>query len=272
MTAKQRIILMVVIGLAVGGLGLVLSQFWALPLGAGAVLLAWSWFAPQKKGLMLAHGNNDGGSGMILPAIWDEKEVSLGFTRYQDNPNMLGSYVSGIVSRFVVGQDTRTVQTRTAFLEQFNKFAEVARESYKWQRYMNGGRAKFEEDAEDVKAEGVFRQARADLEMGALDTDIKRHEKLLQIERLKRELEELNKPAPPSPPPPPPPLPSPPRQTAAEIREQQSRELDERENRVIEQMRITRANPTLSGEQKQRKLNALEDTLAQIHEEQARLL
>jgi lipase chaperone LimK len=37
-------------------------------------------------------------------------------------------------------------------------------------------------------------------------------------------------------------------------------------------MRITRTNPTLSDEQKQRKLNALEDTLAQIHEEQARLL
>jgi hypothetical protein len=208
---------------------------------------------------------------MILPAIWNEKEVSLGFTRYQNSPNMLSSYVSGIVSRFVVGQDTRTVQSRIAFLEQFNKFAEVARESYKWQRYMNGGRAKLEEDAEDVKAESVFRQAQADLELGALDTDIKRHEKLLQIERLKRELDELNKPEPP-PPPPPPPLPSPPRQTAAEVREQQSRELDERENRVIEQMRITRANPTLSEEQKQRKLNGLEDTLAQIHEEQARLL
>jgi len=208
---------------------------------------------------------------MILPAIWDEKEVSLGFTRYQNSPNMLGSYVSGIVSRFVVGQDMRTVQTRTAFLEQFNKFAEVARESYKWQRYMNGGRAKLEEDAEDVKAESVFRQAQADLELGALDTDIKRHEKLLQIERLKRELDELNKPEPP-PPPPPPPLPAPPRPTGAEVREQQSRELNERENRVIEQMRITRTNPTLSDEQKQRKLNALEDTLAQIHEEQARLL
>jgi len=263
---------MVVVGLTVGGLGLVLSQYWALPLGAGAVLLAWSWFAPHKKGLMLAHGNNDGGSGMIPPAIWDEKEVSLGFTRYQDNPNMLGSYVSGIVSRFVVGQDMRTVQTRTAFLEQFNKFAEVARESYKWQRYMNGGRAKFEEDAEDAKAEGVFRRAQANLELDALDTDIQRHEKLLQIERLKREIGELKKPAPPPPPHPPPPLPSPPRQTAAEVREQQSRELDERESRVIEQMRITRANPTLSGEQKQRKLNALEDTLAQIHEEQARML
>jgi hypothetical protein len=261
-----------IVAAVVCGLGYVLSRFWALPLGAGAALLAWSWLAPQKKGLMLANGNNDGGSGMILPAIWDEKEVSLGFTRYQDNPNMLGSYVSGIVSRFVVGQDTRTVQTRTAFLEQFNKFAEVARESYKWQRYMNGGRAKFEEDAEDAKAEGVFRRAQADLELGALDTDIQRHQKLLQIERLKRELDELNKPEPPPPPSAPLPLPSPPRQTAAELREQQSRELDERESRVIEQMRITRANPTLSGEQKQRKLNALEDTLAQIHEEQARLL
>ena len=108
---------------------------------------------------------------MILPAIWNEKEVGLGFTRYQNSPTMLSSYVNGIVSRFVMGQDMQTVQARVAFLEQFNKFAEVSRESYKWQRYMNGGRAKLEEDAEDAKAEGVLRQAQADLEMSALDTD-----------------------------------------------------------------------------------------------------
>jgi len=137
---------------------------------------------------------------------------------------------------------------------------------------MNGGRAKLEEDAEDAKAEGVFRQAQADLELGALDTDIKRHEKLLQIERLKREIDELNKPAPPPPPPPPVPLPPPPAPTASQIREEMLRDLKERENRVIEEMRITRADPTLSEEQKRRKLNAFEDTLAQIHEEQARLL
>jgi multidrug efflux pump subunit AcrB len=184
---------------------------------------------------------------------------------------MLSSYVNGIVSRFVAGQDTRTVQARIAFLEQFNKLAEVARESYKWQRHMNGGRAKLEEDTEDAKAESALQQVRADLEIGALDTDIRRHEKMLQIERLKRELAELNKPAPPTAPPPVA-LPAPPVLTPAQVREQNLQDLNEHEKRVIEEMRITKVNPTLSKDQKQRKLNALEDRLAQIHDEQSRLI
>jgi hypothetical protein len=49
-------------------------------------------------------------------------------------------------------------------------------------------------------------------------------------------------------------------------------DLNEHEKRVLEEMRITKANPTLSKDQKQRKLNALEDWLAQIHDEQSGLL
>jgi hypothetical protein len=268
MTKQSRAFWLVILCAVVGGAGLLLSRFWALPLGAGAVLLAWSWFAPQKTGLMIAGREDNGGSGMILPAIWNEKEVGLGLTRYQNNPGMLSSYVNGIVSRFVVGQDTRTMQARIAFLEQFNKFGEVARESYKWQRLMSGGRAKTEEDAEDAKAEFALRQVQSELELGALDTDIKRHEKRLQIERLKRELEELNKPAPP----PPVHLPQPSAPSASQAREERLQEVNEQEKRILEEMRLTRANPTLDEDQKQRKLNALEDRLAQIHDEQAKLI
>jgi hypothetical protein len=266
MTRKERIFLFAILGAFLCCVGYAFSQFWAVPLTAGTVLFAWSWIAPQKRRMLITDGSDEGGSGVLLPAIWNEKEVRLGFERYQKSPNMLSSYVGGIVSRFVIGQDTRTIETRIAFLEQFNKFAAVSRESYKWQRYMNGGRAKAEEDAEDAKAEVNLQRAQAELELLELDTDIKRQEKLLQIERLKREMADLNRPAPP----PPPPLP--PRPSAGEVREQKLLDLKERENRVIEEMRITRANPTLSEEQKQRKLNALEDTLAQIHEEQAQLL
>lgn len=271
-TTKARIFVVVISGIAFCGLGYFLCRFWVWPLSAGAVLIAWSWIAPQKTGLLVADRKDLGGSGMILPAVWNEKEVGLGFTRYQHSPNMLSSYVNGIVSRFVVGQDMRTVQTRIAFLEQFNKFSEVARESYKWQRHLNGGRAKAEEDTEDAKAQLNLQQAHSELELLELDTDIKRHEKLLQIERLKREIADLNKPAASPPPPPPKPPPPPPAPSAAEVRKQNLRDLEERERRVIEEMRLTGANPSLSEDQRRRKLNALEDTLAQIHEEQARLL
>jgi hypothetical protein len=89
MTTKARIFVVVFFGAAICGLGFFLSQFWAWPLGAGAVLLAWSFIAPQKTGLMLTDGEDNGGSGMILPAIWNEKEVGLGFTRYQNNPDAI---------------------------------------------------------------------------------------------------------------------------------------------------------------------------------------
>lgn len=235
-----------------------LRQLWAFPLIGGVLLVLWSLFAPNKRPQIIEPGELQ----MLIPDKWNEHDISLGLERYQGNPNVLGKYVDGILSRFVAGQDKRTIEVRTAFLERFNEYAAVARESYKWQRYMKGGRAKMEEDAEDARAEAAFKQAQADLQLVDLDTELKRQEKLLKIEKLKREMADLNRPA----------APVVPRTSSAEIREQKRRDLKQREDRVVEEMRITSANPTLSEDQKQRKLNALEDMLGQIHEEQASLL
>jgi hypothetical protein len=248
-----------VIATAVGASLLLISQYWPVPLVVGAVLLTWALIAPQKRNLLLTSGDGE----MLIPDKWNEHEISLGLERYKSSPNLLSKYVDSVLSRFVAGQDKRTIESRTAFLESFNKYAVVARESYKWQRYMKGGRAKMEEDAEDARAEVALKTVQAAIEMVDLEAEFKRQEKLLQIEKLKREIAELNKPPAPA---------SPPRQAATEVREQKRRDLNERENRVLEEMRITRANPTLSEEQKRRKLNALEQTLGEIHEEQASLI
>lgn len=242
----------------IGVIALRLRQLWAFPLFGGVLLVLWSLFAPHKAEQITEPGELQ----MLIPDKWNEHDISLGLERYRGNPNVLGRYVDGILSRFIAGQDKRTIEVRTAFLESFNQYAAVARESYKWQRYMKGGRAKMEEDAEDARAEAAFKQAQADLQLVELDTELKRQEKLLQIEKLKREMADLNKP----------PAPPVPRTSPSELREQKRRDLKQRENRIVEEMRITRANPTLSEDQKQRKLNALEDTLGQIHEEQASLL
>jgi len=260
MTGALRTLVLAVVAIAAGFFLLAIHEYWPIPLVAGALLLGWSWLAPPKAQLMLSSGDTD----MLIPEKWDEREISLGLERYKGNPNVLAKYLDGILSRFLAGQDKRTIERRAAFLESFNEYAAIARESYKWQRYMKGGRAKLEEDTEDAKAEAALRQAQADLDLVELDKELKRQEKLLQIEKLKREMAELNKATSASP--------SAQRPSASEARDQKRRDLNERENRVIEEMRITRANPTLSEEQKRRKLNALEDVLAQIHEEQAGLL
>ena len=92
-------------------------------------------------------------SEIYLPTLWDERLIGSALEKYKENPPVLSRYVDGIISRFVVGQEQRTMETRTRYLESFNKYAAIARESYKWHRYMKGGRAKLEEDAEDTKAE-----------------------------------------------------------------------------------------------------------------------
>jgi DnaJ-domain-containing protein 1 len=107
-------------------------------------------------------------------------------------------------------------------------------------------------------------------ELRALEAERQQLEKRLQIEQIKKQMADLNKPDPPPPPPPP---------SAKELREQLRREadeirreLDEREREILRAIKETKADPTLSKEQKQRKLNMLEDQLAEIHEQQARLL
>jgi hypothetical protein len=46
----------------------------------------------------------DAKNGVVVPTVWNEREVSLGIERYRGNENLLGRYVDGIMSRFVTGQ------------------------------------------------------------------------------------------------------------------------------------------------------------------------
>jgi hypothetical protein len=246
-----------------------LSPLWPLPLCAGAVLILWSKIAPSTT------SSTDGGHTLMsreseiqLPALWDERQIGAAPEKYKDSPSVLSKYVDSILTRFVVGQEQRTMETRTRYLETFNKYAEIARESYKWHRYMTGGRAKLEEDAKDTKAEAVLREEQAKLELLDLDADIQRARKELELKKLRKEIENVDKTTPP-----PPPAPAPPRQpSTSEVREQKRQSLNAREKRVRDEIQVTHSDPTLTEEQRQRKLNALEERLSEIHEEQMQLL
>ena len=250
-------------------------EFWLRFGVIGALLVAISFIIPEKGGTMQKLEAKEG-EIVEMPQSWDEHEIELGLERYKHSPNLLSTYVDGICSRFIMGQNMQTMQVRTKFMETFNKYAEVARESYKWQRTLKG-RAKIEEDIKDLELQLKLNRSKAGLdglkdegELRALEAERQQLEKRLQIEQIKKQMADLNKPDPPPPPPPP---------SAKELREQLRREadeirreLDEREREILRAIKETKADPTLSKEQKQRKLNMLEDQLAEIHEQQARLL
>jgi hypothetical protein len=213
------------------------------------------------------------GIAMQLPQIWDERQISLDIERHRSNPGMLSTYFDGIVTRFVTGQNLQTVEVRTKFLQSFNKYAEVARESYKWKRMIDGGRATIEEDLADIQARVRLEKAKSELDevngdhlLAELQKEAKRLEVMVEIARKKKQLEDIAKPDPP------PPLPPQPGPSASEIRAMEKAELDGSEKKVREEIRIVTIDPTLSDEQRRRKLNALEERLAEIHEKQVRLL
>lgn len=276
LTATHLIVTIVVVcGLSAAYIYLVSPSPWPF-VAVGAVLFLASFLLPKATGTNNHYLMQQKGIGMALPEIWDERQISLDIEKYRENPGVLGAYFDGIITRFVTGQKIQTAEARTKFLQSFNKYAEVARESYKWKRYMEGGRATLEEDLEDIRAQVKLEKAKAELkevggdeELLKLQREAKHLEIQLEIARKKKELENVNKP---DPPPPPPPLPPPPAPSASELRAKEKAELDESEKKVREQIRIVTADPTLSEEQRRRKLNALEERLAEIHEKQVSLL
>ena len=262
-------ILLVIVAVVLITCVFLFSSFWPLPMCVGGALMLWAKFAPSPT------PKKNGGHALMakevevyLPAQWDEHQIETSLERYKDDPPVLGRYVDGIVSRFVMGQAQQTIETRTRYLESFNKYAAIARESYKWHRYLRGGRAELEEDADDVKARTALREQQAKMDLLDLDTDIERAKKLFELRRIQKQTEDLDKPAPL-----PLPAPEPPRQpSASEIREQNRQSLKLRERGVRAEIEITQSDPTLTEEQKQRKLNSLEERLSEIHEEQVQLL
>ncbi len=114
------------------------------------------------------------------------------------------------MTRFVAGQDIKTVDARLKFLQTFNKYSEVARESYKWQRYMQGGRATLEEDLEDINARIKLNKAQAeldnidgDLELAELERKARHLKVKIDIAESEKTLEGIKKGPPPPPPAPP---------------------------------------------------------------------
>jgi len=152
-------------------------------------------------------------------------------------------------------------------LQTFNKHAEVARESYKWQRYMQGGRATHEEDLADLQAEIALQKAKnelggvsVDAELVELQKQAKRMEVMIEIARSEKAIAELKKPDPP------PPTSAQQGPTAEEVRARKTSALQAREKQIREEIALTKSDASLEEDIKQRKLNALYEKLTEIHD------
>ncbi len=215
-----------------------------------------------------------GQTGMHLPEVWNETEISIALNQYRDTTNVMGQYLDALATRFLIGQDIQTIEVRCRFLERFNGYAEVARKTYGWRRALL--RAVAEEDLKDIllqaqiqSGRNALEDAHRDPELRPLEQEAARGDVRVRIERNRKEIRDISKPDPPPPPPPPAP-PRPP--TPEEIRAQERAKLDHREQEILDQIRQTMSDPNLDEEMRERKLNALYEKLAEIHDKQAALL
>jgi hypothetical protein len=242
----------------------------------GAVLLIASFLLPKTEpsstpGTAVQQIGGGEREMMKLPDSWDKQQIIRGVGRYLADTNLLVKYVDAVVTRFITGQDTRTMQSRIAFLEQLNahtalsnKQAELLRERYKWQRSLRDGRAEMEEDLEDMKVQIKIQEAKnqmagimVDQELIELQKKANRLEVEIEIARKKKTIADINKPDPPTPAAPP---------TAAEITARKRAGLQASEKRIREEIEQTKNDLTLDDELKQRKLNGLYEKLTEIHD------
>jgi hypothetical protein len=138
---------------------------------------------------------------VLLPKKWNEDTIAIHLEGYKDDQGLLSKYIGHLYTRFIKEQETKTAQKRIEFLETFNKYAAVARETYKWHRTLHGPRASREEDALDhaAEAEALRKQteaekAKAEYESVTLDRDITRLEKEIKKTELQNRLAELKNP------------------------------------------------------------------------------
>ncbi len=267
LTTAQRVISILVVMTAALGCAALLSWNPFPFIGVGVLLLVVSLWISRSPSKGTYYTIQQKGTGMESLEKWDEQQITLAIGRYRGDVNLLSKYIDGLVGRFVMGQDTHTMEVRTKFLQTFNKHAEVARESYKWQRYMQGGRAAQEEDLADLRAKIALQQAQNELAGASIDAELvklqkqaKRLDVQIEIARSEKAIAELKKP---DPPPPPPPQEGP---TAEEVHARKKSALQAREKQIREEIAISKEDSSLEEDLKQRKLNGLYEKLTEIHD------
>ena len=156
----------------------------------GLILLILSLPAGKKpERLMQSYDNAS--IELIIPEKWDERQIQQTLDSNQDQPNILTYYVHSIKERFITGQDIKTVQRRTAFLEAAIKRMQVQKEGQRLLRELR--RLETEEDIKDLevdwKKEDMLSTRGSYTDLAQLDQEIEKRKRLVELAKLDRQLQ-----------------------------------------------------------------------------------
>jgi hypothetical protein len=194
---------------------------WWIILGVIFVAVAAYLMAKVDKGHIKVEEN-------YLPEEWNERLIARQLLRLQDRPPALSHYLSSVLDRFVLRQDSHTARIRTEFLNTELQQLKVVKE---FQASIDS------KSLESDIARRTLELQREDLEhrrQRQIELDDLTHE--LEKQKLIRQIDELRNPqtAPPPPPPQPGPTPEQERQrNRDEIYERMSRRKQEKEQALV---------------------------------------
>jgi len=131
------------------------------------------------------------GMELTIPDQWDERQIQRVLESNKDQPNILTYYVRSIKERFITGQDVRTIQKRTVFLEAAIKNLQAQKEGQRLLRELR--RLDTEEDSKDLevqwKKEDMLSTRGGYTELAQLDQEIEKKKRLVELAKLDRQLD-----------------------------------------------------------------------------------
>lgn len=156
----------------------------------GLILLALSLPAGKKPGRFM-HDQDNIKMELIIPDRWDERQIERVLETNRDQPNILTYYIDSIKERFITGQDIKTIQRRTAFLEASIKALTAQKEGQRLVRELH--RLQSEEDIKDLevdwKKEDMLTTRGGYTEIARLDQEIEKKKRLVELAKLDRQLQ-----------------------------------------------------------------------------------
>jgi len=234
----------------------------------GLALLIGSFWLPNST----SSGGHDlmqqKGTGMELMTTWDESKINRTVRSLVEGRGTEAamSFLRGSLQRFVYNQNAQTFEKRSAFINTQIAFVESVTKLEVAKRQLL--RTPREENLKDDQLGVQEQNVDQTLELNALRHELQREQLRHQIEETRYSRSNIGRPPPEPPAPEPLPLPRSPQQQ----REDRVEELCTREAKLQDEIERTEADRRLTEDQRQRKLNALEDQLARVHEELAELL
>jgi hypothetical protein len=138
------------------------------------------------------------------PSSWNEAFIGESLERLKQHPNALEYYVQSIISRFITGQDAKTVGRRTHFLR---SRVEMVRTAHEFGTEISN--LKFLEVEQELrgmeleeKKRKLQRTAREEEELAEMELELKKLKIKVEMAKLQKEKDDMASPkeAPPKPP------------------------------------------------------------------------